>query len=131
MKLSLWQVGFAAMLSAGFVRADVTLLNVSYDVTREFYKDYNPAFARHWKQKTGETVAVNQSHGGSSKQARSVADGLEADVITMNQANDIDLLHERGGLVPANWQKRFPYNSAPVYVHFRLPGAQGKPEKHS
>lgn len=67
--------------------ADTTLLNVSYDVSREFYKDYNPAFVQYWKHKTGETVTINQSHGGSSKQARSVADGLEADVVTMNQAS--------------------------------------------
>ncbi|MFN3885843.1 MAG: sulfate ABC transporter substrate-binding protein [Aquabacterium sp.] len=102
----------ASALSAA--RADVSLLNVSYDVTREFYKDYNAAFARHWKQTTGETVTINQSHGGSSKQAGSVVAGLAADVITMNQANDIDILAERGGLVPADWAKRLPNNSAPT-----------------
>ncbi|MFN5155299.1 MAG: substrate-binding domain-containing protein, partial [Betaproteobacteria bacterium] len=80
-----------------------SLLNVSYDVSREFYKDFNAAFAAHWKKTTGQDVTLNQSHGGSSRQARSVADGLEADVITMNQHNDIDMLHTRGGLVPANW----------------------------
>lgn len=90
-----------------------TLLNVSYDVTREFYKDYNPAFAAFWRTRTGETVTINQSHGGSSKQARSVVDGLQADVITMNQANDIDLLAERGKLIPAAWARRLPHNSAP------------------
>jgi len=94
--------------------AEVTLLNVSYDVSREFYKDYNLAFAAYWKATTGETIVLKQSHGGSSKQARSVADGLEADVLTMNQANDIDVLVERGGLVPANWSKRLPNNSAPT-----------------
>ncbi len=105
----------AAILAAsGLAQADVSLLNVSYDVTREFYKDYNPAFAKFWKQKTGETVTINQSHGGSSKQARSVADGLEADVITMNQANDIDILYERSKLIPADWQKRLPHASAPT-----------------
>ncbi|MCC6301267.1 MAG: sulfate ABC transporter substrate-binding protein [Gammaproteobacteria bacterium] len=93
---------------------DTTLLNVSYDVTREFYKEYNPAFEKYWKEKTGETVTINQSHGGSSKQARSVIDGLAADVVTMNQANDIDILHERGGLVPADWQRRLPHNSSPT-----------------
>ena len=93
--------------------ADVTLLNVSYDVTREFYKEFNPAFIAYWKDKTGETIAVNQSHGRSSKQARSVVDGLDADVVTMNQANDIDLLAERGKLIPAGWAKRFPHHSAP------------------
>ena len=93
--------------------ADVTLLNVPYDVTREFYKEFNPAFIAYWKGKTGETIALNQSHGGSSKQARSVVDGLDADVVTMNQANDIDLLAERGKLVPADWANRFPNHSAP------------------
>lgn len=94
--------------------ADTTLLNVSYDVTREFYKDYNAAFVKYWKQTTGETLTVNQSHGGSSKQARSVVEGLAADVITMNQANDIDILAEQGGLIPADWAKRLPNNSAPT-----------------
>ena len=91
-----------------------SLLNVSYDVSREFYKDYNALFAAHWKKTTGQDVTLNQSHGGSSRQARSVADGLQADVITMNQHNDIDILHTRGGLVPANWASRLPHNSSPT-----------------
>jgi sulfate transport system substrate-binding protein len=94
-------------------QADATLLNASYDVAREFYKEYNPAFVRHWKQKTGETVKINQSHDASSKQARSVADGLEADVVTMNQASDIDMLVERGGIIQAGWRKRLPHDSVP------------------
>ncbi len=94
--------------------AGPTLLNVSYDVSREFYKDYNAAFAAHWKKTAGEDLTLNQSHGGSSKQARSVVDGLEADVITMNQANDIDLLAERGQLIPADWAKRLPDNASPT-----------------
>ncbi len=94
--------------------AQTTLLNVSYDVSREFYKEFNVSFAADWKKRTGETLTLNQSHGGSSRQARSVADGLEADVITMNQHNDIDLLVERGKLVPADWAKRLPNNSAPT-----------------
>jgi sulfate/thiosulfate transport system substrate-binding protein len=94
--------------------ANQTLLNVSYDVSREFYKDYNALFAAHWKKTTGDVLTLNQSHGGSSKQARSVVDGLEADVITMNQANDIDVLHDRGNLIPADWVKRLPDNSAPT-----------------
>ena len=101
----------AAAVSA---RADTTLLNVSYDVTREFYKEYNQAFTKQWKQTTGESVTVNQSHGGSSKQAGSVIAGLAADVITMNQTSDIDILAERGGLVPADWALRLPNNSAPT-----------------
>lgn len=95
-------------------QAQTTLLNVSYDVSREFYKDFNAAFAADWKQRNGQSLTLNQSHGGSSKQARSVVDGLEADVITMNQHNDIDLLAQRGGLVPADWAKRLPHNSAPT-----------------
>jgi len=92
----------------------LSLLNVSYDVSREFYKDYNTAFAAHWKKTTGEDITLNQSHGGSSRQARSVVDGLEADVITMNQANDIDILWERGKLIPPDWARRLPNNSAPT-----------------
>jgi sulfate transport system substrate-binding protein len=93
--------------------ATVKLLNVSYDPTREFYDDYNKAFAAYWKRKTGDTVSVNQSHGGSGKQARAVIEGLEADVVTLALAYDIDALAAQGGLVPANWQTRLPNNSAP------------------
>ena len=94
-------------------RADTTLLNVSYDPTRELYRDFNAAFAAKWKKDTGETVRINQSHGGSGKQSRSVIDGLEADVVTLALAYDIDALHAHGDLVPADWQKRLPDNSAP------------------
>jgi sulfate transport system substrate-binding protein len=93
--------------------ADTTLLNVSYDPTRELYRDFNAAFAADWKKETGETVKINQSHGGSGKQSRSVIDGLEADVVTLALAYDIDALAEHGGLVPTDWQKRLPENSAP------------------
>jgi sulfate/thiosulfate transport system substrate-binding protein len=93
--------------------ATVKLLNVSYDPTRELYEDYNKAFAAYWKGKTGDTVAVNQSHGGSGKQARSVIEGLEADVVTLALAYDIDALATQGGLIPANWQTRLPNNSTP------------------
>ncbi|HEY4443042.1 MAG TPA: sulfate ABC transporter substrate-binding protein [Steroidobacteraceae bacterium] len=93
--------------------AAVTLLNVSYDPTRELYDDYNKAFAVYWKSKTGDSVRVNQSHGGSGKQARAVIDGLEADVVTLALAYDIDALAAHGDLVPANWQSRLPDNSAP------------------
>jgi sulfate transport system substrate-binding protein len=90
-----------------------TILNVSYDVMRDFYKDLNPAFQKDWKEKTGQAINIQMSHGGSGKQARAVVDGLEADVITMNLATDIDILHSKAGLVPADWQKRLPQNSAP------------------
>jgi sulfate transport system substrate-binding protein len=94
--------------------ADTVLLNASYDVTRELFKEINPAFVAQYKKATGETVDVNQSHGGSSKQARSVADGMEAAVVTMNQANDIDILVDRG-VVTADWAKKFPNGAAPFY----------------
>lgn len=93
--------------------AQATLLNVSYDVTREFYKDFNAAFSVFWKAETGETVTINQSHGGSSKQARAVIDGLQADVVTLALAYDIDEIAAKAKLFPADWQKRLPYNSAP------------------
>ncbi len=94
-------------------RADVKLLNVSYDSTRELYRDLNAAFARHWKQKTGQTVTFEQSHGGSGKQARAVIDGLAADVVTLALAWDIDAIADQGGLLPKTWQQRLPDNSAP------------------
>ena len=106
---------FALAASAGSaVAAGPTLLNVSYDVARELYKEINPAFQRAWKKQTGEEVTINQSHGGSSKQARSVLDGLEADVVTMNQSSDIDVLATRGKLVADDWAKRLPNNAAPT-----------------
>lgn len=104
-------VAVAAVLLAQSVAA-AALLNVSYDVTREFFKDYNDAFIAYWQKQTGETLTVNQSHGGSSKQARAVADGLEADVVTMNQSNDIDILADRE-LLPKDWVKKYRDNSAP------------------
>lgn len=94
-------------------QAQTALLNVSYDPTRELYQDFNAAFVKHWKETTGETLTIKQSHGGSSKQARSVVDGLEADVVTLALAYDIDALREFGKLIPADWQKRLPNNSAP------------------
>src|SRR5687767_12204123 len=91
----------------------VQLLNVSYDPTRELYADYNQAFAKYWKGKTGQDVSVKQSHGGSGKQARSIIDGLDADVATLALAGDTDALARHGGLIKADWQKRLPHNSAP------------------
>ncbi len=91
----------------------VTLLNVSYDPTRELYADFNQAFSAYWKTKTGQVVTVNQSHGGSGKQARSVIDGLPADVVTLALAYDIDEISQKAGLLPADWQKRLPHNSSP------------------
>ncbi|GAA5164559.1 sulfate ABC transporter substrate-binding protein [Viridibacterium curvum] len=102
-------VAFGA--SAAF--AQVTLLNVSYDPTRELYEDFNKAFAAQWNAKTGETVTIKQSHGGSGKQARAVIDGLDADVATLALAYDIDELSSIGKLIPADWQKRLPHNASP------------------
>lgn len=93
--------------------AEIALLNVSYDPTRELYQEYNAAFAKHWRAKTGDTVTFKQSHGGSGKQARAIVDGLEADVATLALAYDVDQLHEKGKLIPKDWQKRLPNNSAP------------------
>jgi sulfate/thiosulfate-binding protein len=92
---------------------DIKLLNVSYDPTRELYTEFNAAFAKHWKEKTGDTVTIQQSHGGSGKQARSVIDGLPADVVTLALAYDIDAIADKGRSLPADWQTRLPNNSAP------------------
>ncbi len=96
----------------GFAAADTTLLNVSYDPTRELYADFNKVFADYWKKKTGETVTIKQSHGGAGKQARAVIDGLEADVVTLALAYDIDAIAEKG-LIKPGWQKELPHNSSP------------------
>ncbi len=111
---------FAILLGAAGLTLSVTahsepveLLNVSYDPTRELYEDYNQLFAKHWKDKTGQDVDVKQSHGGSSKQARAVIDGLQADVVTLALAYDIDAVAEKGQLLPATWQEKLPNNSAP------------------
>ena len=109
--LSAISLGVGLFAAANAV-AQTSLLNVSYDPTRELYKDVNAVFAKQWQAKTGQSVAIKQSHGGSGKQARSVADGLEADVVTLALAHDIDALAERG-LLAQEWQKRLPNNSSP------------------
>src|SRR5436190_22935538 len=108
-----WSAVAALAVAALPSLADTTLLNVSYDPTRELYQEVNAAFARQWKARTGETVTIRQSHGGSGKQARSVIDGLDADVVTLALAYDIDAIHEKAGLLPKDWQTRLPSNSAP------------------
>jgi sulfate transport system substrate-binding protein len=112
-----WRIAAAAiaaiLVAAPAAAADVTLLNVSYDPTRELYDEYNKAFAKHWEAKTGKKVSVRQSHGGSGKQARTVIDGLQADIVTLALAGDIDALVTQGKLLPANWQDRLPHNSSP------------------
>ena len=111
--LRLAAAAFGLVLSMGAAAKDAHLLNVSYDPTRELYRDFNDAFARHWQATQGQKVAIETSHGGSGKQARAVIDGLEADVVTLALAYDIDSIAERARLFPANWQKRLPDNSAP------------------
>jgi sulfate/thiosulfate-binding protein len=120
-------LGFIAWLTVGVHAAE--LLNVSYDPTRELYKALNPAFAEKWKAETGEDVTVKQSHGGSGKQARSVIDGLEADVVTLALAYDIDEIAARGGLLPANWQSRLPENSTPYTSTVVLLVRKGNPKR--
>jgi len=106
----------AALLSAQpALAADRELLNTSYDIARELFAAYNAEFKKHWQEKTGETLEVNQSHAGSSKQAQAIIQGLKADVATFNQVTDIDILHERGELIPENWAERLPNNSSPYY----------------
>ncbi|MGE5466721.1 MAG: sulfate ABC transporter substrate-binding protein [Ignavibacteria bacterium] len=101
------------VLAIGGASAETVLLNVSYDPTRELYQDFNAAFARQWKARTGEEVSIKASHGGSGKQARAVIDGLEADVVTLALAYDIDAIAEKAKLLPADWQKRLPHNASP------------------
>ncbi len=109
-----WASMSAVLLGAPLAQAaGVSLLNVSYDPTRELYVSYNAEFARYWKAKTGQDVRVNQSHGGSGKQARAVIEGLPADVVTLGLAGDVDAIATRGRLLPLNWQSRLPDNSAP------------------
>jgi sulfate transport system substrate-binding protein len=102
-----------ALALAASAGADTTLLNVSYDPTREFYQEFNAAFAKHWQATEGEEVTIQQSHGGSGKQARAVIDGLEADVVTLALSYDVDQLFERAKLIPKTWQQRLPHHSAP------------------
>lgn len=126
MKLLLTGVLALAALSAS--AKDITLLNVSYDPTRELYAEYNPAFARYWKARTGDTVTVEQSNGGSGAQARSVIDGLDADVVTLALAADIDSLHTHGDLLPADWQSRLPDNSTPYTSTIVILVRKGNPK---
>ncbi len=116
---------------AGAVAANAAeLLNVSYDPTRELYQEFNAAFAKHWKATTGEDVTIKQSHGGSGKQARAVIDGLDADVVTLALAGDIDGIAEKGKLLPADWQKRLAAQQHALHLDHRVPGPQGQPEGH-
>jgi sulfate/thiosulfate-binding protein len=122
-------LAFALTIGASAVAlAETTILNVSYDPTRELYQEFNTIFAAHWKKQTGEAVTIQQSHGGSGKQARAVIDGLEADVVTLALAYDIDALAEKGALIPKDWQKRLPNNSAPYTSTIVLLVRKGNPK---
>ncbi len=111
--MKVWILLSSVLAFAAASAKDVTLLNVSYDPTRELYSDFNEAFYKYWKGKTGDGVRVDQSHGGSGKQARAIMDGLNADVATLALAADIDVLAEKGRLLPLDWQQRLPHNSSP------------------
>ena len=129
MKLKSLVLAVAALAAAAAAAAkNIELLNVSYDPTRELYVDDNAAFAKYWKAKTGDDVVVKQSHGGSGAQARSVIDGLQADVVTLALAADIDALHDKAGLLPADWQKRLPENSTPYTSTIVLLVRKGNPK---
>ena len=122
-------IALAALAAPALAVAQpVTLLNASYDPTRELYKDINAAFARDWQAKTGQAISINQSHGGSAKQARSVIDGLDADVVTLALAYDIDEIAARSKLLPADWQTRLPDNSAPYYSTIVFLVRKGNPK---
>jgi len=118
----------AGALHSSFAQSPVTLLNVSYDPTRELYVEFNTAFAKHWKATSGQDVTINQSHSGSGKQARSVIDGLDADVVTLALAGDVDALNKQAQLIPPNWQKRLPHNSSPYTSTIVLVVRQGNPK---
>ena len=115
-------------LSALTGQAQVSLLNVSYDPTRELYVEFNQAFAKHWKARTGQEVTIKQAHGGSGKQARAIIDGLDADVATLALAGDTNALHENGNLIPKDWQKRLPHNSSPYTSTIVLVVREGNPK---
>jgi sulfate transport system substrate-binding protein len=125
---------FAALLTLTWsgltaqAQTPISLLNVSYDPTRELYVEFNQAFAKHWKARTGQDLTINQSHGGSGKQARSIIDGLDADVATLALAGDTDALHSNGNLIPKDWQKRLPHNSTPYTSTIVLVVRQGNPK---
>ena len=121
-------VNLVLVASASVVPAQSHLLNVSYDPTREFYEEYNRLFAQHWKATTGQDVVVNQSHGGSGKQARAVIDGLEADVVTLALAYDIDAIAQNGGLLDKDWQSKLPNNSTPFTSTVVLLVRKGNPQ---
>ena len=127
--IALFSAVFGVTAPSSAFAKDVEILNVSYDPTRELYVDFNKAFATHWKAKTGDNVSVKQSHGGAGKQARAVIDGLQADVVTLALAYDIDAIHEKAKLIPKDWQARLPNNSSPYTSTIVLLVRKGNPKK--
>ena len=121
-------IALTAALGPAQAQTKVELLNVSYDPTRELYVEFNAAFAKYWKAKTGQDVTIKQSHGGSGKQARGIIDGLDADVATLALAGDTDALHANGKLIPQDWQKRLPHNSSPYSSTIILVVREGNPK---
>lgn len=117
--------------SLNVAAADQTLLNSSYDISRELFNAYNPVFAKHWQEKTGKTLEIKQSHAGSSAQARSILQGLPADVVTFNQVTDVQILHDRGKLIPENWQQLLPNASSPYYSTIAFLVRKGNPKQIS
>jgi sulfate transport system substrate-binding protein len=127
-KLSLaFSAALGLSLVSSFAR-DIKLLNVSYDPTRELYQEFNAAFSKHWKEKTGDNIVIQQSHGGSGKQARAVIDGLDADVVTLALAYDVDIIADKAKLFPADWQKRLPNSSAPYTSTINFLVRKGNPK---
>lgn len=120
-------LGLAASAASATVLAGQDLLNVSYDVSRNFYKELNPAFVEDWKAKTGEAISINQSHGGSGKQARAVIDGLDADVVTMNSALDINAIVDKSHFIRADWAKQFPHEASPSWSAILFVVRKGNP----
>ncbi|WP_068716586.1 thiosulfate ABC transporter substrate-binding protein CysP [Vibrio tritonius] len=118
---------FAGSMTSAFA-ADQTLLNSSYDIARELFASYNPVFQKHWQEKTGKTVEIKQSHAGSSAQARSILQGLRADVVTFNQVTDVQILADRGHLIPANWKELLPNSSSPYYSTTAFLVRKGNPK---
>jgi len=127
LRLALLAAAIAAAGAPALSRAEVALLNVSYDVARDFYKDYNPLFQKILENQAGESIELKQSHAGSTKQVRAVADGLEADVVTMNQATDVEFLADKG-LVARDWAKKFPGNASPYTSTMVLIVRKGNPK---
>lgn len=124
-------IAVTALLASSFITSSVVakeLLNSSYDISRELFAEINPLFIAHWQQKTGETLTINQSHGGSSRQAQAIIQGLRADVVTFNQSTDIDVLHQRGKLLPENWRERLANNSSPYYSTMAFLVRKGNPK---